>query len=77
MGLPYTESQPICGNLRAAGRGLLEAEYARWSAGLRGVFHDGNVGRRALHGKLDQIGFVFAIATIQPFAAVDEVAGYC
>lgn len=95
IGLPYTESQPICGNFRAAGRGLFEAEHARWPVGLRGVsfdgdfyaaafalergfagvFHDGNVRRRAFHGNLDQIGFAFAIAIIQPFAAVGEVAG--
>ena len=97
MGLPYTESRPICGNLRAAGRGLLEAEYAGCPTGLRGVsfdgdfhaaafaleqgfagiFHDGNVRRRAFHRKLDQIGFAFAIAVaiIQPFVALGEVAG--
>ena len=40
MGLPYTESRPICGNLRAAGRGLLEAEYAGCPTGLRGVSFD-------------------------------------
>lgn len=96
MGLPYTESRPICGNLRAAGRGLLEAEYAGCPTGLRGVLFDGdfhaaafalekgfaglfyncNVRRRAFHRKLDQIGFAFAIAVaiIQPFAAVGEVA---
>lgn len=28
-----------------------------------------------MHGKLDRIGFVFAVTIIQPFAAVDEVAG--
>lgn len=99
IGLPYTESQPICGNFRAAGRGLLEAEYAGCPTGLRGVsfdgdfhaavfalekgfagiFHNGNVRRRAFYGKLDWIGFAFAIAVaiIQPFVAANEVAGYC
>lgn len=97
MGLPYTGSRPICGNLRAAGRGLLEAEHAGCSTGLRGVlfdgdfhaaafvlekgfagiFHNGNVRRRVLHKKFDRIGFAFAIAVaiIQPFVAVGEVAG--
>lgn len=42
MGLPYTESRPICGNLRAAGRGLFEAEYAGCPTGLRGVSFDGD-----------------------------------
>ena len=42
IGLPYTESQPICGNFRAAGRGLLEAEYAGCPTGLRGVSFDGD-----------------------------------
>lgn len=92
-----TESRPICGNLRAAGRGLLEAEHAGCLTGLRGVsfdgdfhavafalekgfagiFHNGNVRRRVLHRKFDRIGFAFAIAVaiIQPFAAVGEVAG--
>ena len=97
MGLPYTESRPICGNLRAAGRGLFEVEHAGCPTGLRGVsfdgdfyaaafaleqgfagvFYNGNVGRRAFYGKFDRIGFAFAIAVaiIQPFAAVGEVAG--
>ena len=45
--------------------------------GFAGVFHDGNVGRRAFYGKFDRLGFAFAIAVaiIQPFAAVGEVAG--
>lgn len=42
MGLPYTGSRPICGNLRAAGRGLLEAEHAGCPTGLRGVSFDGD-----------------------------------
>ena len=95
MGLPYTGSRPICGNLRAAGRSLFEAGHAGYPTGLRGVsfdgdfyaaafalergfagiFHDGNVGGRVLHGKLDWISFIFAVAIIQPFAAVGEVVG--
>ena len=45
--------------------------------GFAGVFHDGNFGRRVFHRKFDRIGFAFAIAVaiIQPFAAVGEVAG--
>ena len=45
--------------------------------GFAGIFHDGNVRRRAFHRKLDQIGFAFAIAVaiIQPFVALGEVAG--
>lgn len=42
IGLPYTESQPICGNFRAVGRGLFEAEYAGCPTGLRGVSFDGD-----------------------------------
>ena len=87
----------MCGNLRAAGRGLFEAEHAGYQTGLRGVsfdadfhaaafvlergfagvFHNGNVRRRVLHKKFDRVGFAFAtaVAIIQPFAAVGEVAG--
>ena len=47
--------------------------------GFAGVFHDGNVGRRAFYGKFDRIGFAFAIAVaiIQPFAALGEVQAAC